>query len=61
MTRRARLRFAGAGPTHVLELLPDGRLAAWARSAPWAEHYCPGEWVVRTYGAAMESGRASVK
>ena len=35
------------GPEHTLLLLPDGRLAAGVRSAPWADHAGPGEWVVR--------------
>ena len=30
------------GPEHTLLILPDGRLAAGARCAPWADHAGPG-------------------
>ena len=36
------------GPSPVLELLPDGRLAAGTQSSPWCEHVFLGEWVVKT-------------
>ncbi|MGH2351448.1 MAG: sialidase family protein [Chloroflexota bacterium] len=46
------------GPSPVLELLPDGRLAAGTQSSPWAEHVFLGEWVVKT---SADGGRTWVE
>ena len=46
------------GPSPVLELLPDGRLATGGESSPWAEHFFLGDWIVKT---SSDGGRTWVE